>query len=307
LLIFFKISITFRKSTHQHLNMARRSNRFVVLCVLLLLHVLWSFFTNVQSFSNRDVQRLSLSQLQYEAVDLTPHLIFPGGGIYFYWQAGAVTFLREQNYDINATTITGASAGALSAALTATQVDFYQATELALQMAAEANVWNRGLGLQGIWGDMIYQWLDNLLPPDAVQQVNHTERLTLLVTPIPSFGKMKVNRFRDREDLLRCLMASVHLPWFLDSKFAATFRDLPCIDGSFLARDQDYHPYQPSRSRNTLVLDYRQDPRYQSQSLLSFIEAVNPSAIYDMLEDGKRYAKIMEEKGMFANLKKIAP
>jgi Patatin-like phospholipase len=247
-----------------------------------------------------------LLQMHHEAVDETPHLIFPGGGIYFYWQAGAVTFLRERNYDLNATTITGASAGALSAALTATQVDFYQATSLALQMASDANVWNRGLGLQGIWGDLIYQWLDELLPPDAVQLVNHTERLTLLVTPVPRFGKMRVNRFRDREDLLRCLMASVHLPWYLDSKFTATFRDLPCIDGSFLARERDYHPIQTSRSRNTLVLDYRQDPRYQSQSILSFIEAVNPSAIYDMLEDGKRYAKTMEEQGMFVNLKRRA-
>lgn len=285
--------------------MSSRNPTFLYYILLLFLHNVLPFSTQLHSLSVRKWQRRSLSAHEPEnGNEHVPHLIFPGGGIYFYWQAGAVTYLREQKYDLSSASITGASAGALSAVLTATQVDFYRATELALQMAAEARVWDRGLGLQGIWGDMIYQWLDELLPQDAVQQVNHTERLTLLVTPVPSFGKLRVNRFRDREDLLRCLMASVHLPWFLDSKFTATFREKPFIDGSFLAREEDYHPTQSIRSKNSLFVDYRLDPTYQSQSLLSFIEAVNPDAIFNMLEDGKRYAKIMEEKGSFAQLKR---
>lgn len=138
-----------------------------------------------------------------------PHLIFPGGGLFFYWQAGTVTYLREQGYDMSVLTASGASAGALTATLMTAQVDFIQATELALQMSEEAGVWDRSGGLQGIWGPIIHDWLDELLPENAVELVNH--KLSLLVTTIPSFGKDKVSTFRDKQDLIECNMASVHV------------------------------------------------------------------------------------------------
>jgi hypothetical protein len=102
--------------------------------------------------------------------DSSPHIIFPGGGIFFYWQAGAVTYLLEKNYNLDKVRFTGASAGALTATLTTNNVDFEEATELALKLAEEAHVWDRPLGLQGIWGDMIETWLDTLLPEDALEK-----------------------------------------------------------------------------------------------------------------------------------------
>ena len=39
-------------------------------------------------------------------------------------------------------------------------------------MSDEAGVWERPLGLMGIWGDIIYQWLNDLLPSDAQIVVN---------------------------------------------------------------------------------------------------------------------------------------
>jgi hypothetical protein len=139
---------------------------------------------------------------------LSTHIVFPGGGIFFYYQAGLVTFLRENNYDLASCSFSGASAGALTATLTATDVDFYKATDLALSMAADAGVWDRRSGLQGIWGPMIEEWLNTLLPAsiDSIEG-----RLTLLVTPVPSFGKLKVSNFLDRNELIQCNMASVHL------------------------------------------------------------------------------------------------
>lgn len=103
--------------------------------------------------------------------DESTHLVFPGGGIFFYWQAGAVTYLREAGYDLSKVSISGASAGALTATLTAADVDFYDATRLALKLAGEEDVWDRRGGLQGIWGPMIERWLDELLPPDASDKV----------------------------------------------------------------------------------------------------------------------------------------
>lgn len=44
-----------------------------------------------------------------------PTICFPGGGIYFYWQAGAVHYL-QQHFNLRQANLVGASAGALTAA-----------------------------------------------------------------------------------------------------------------------------------------------------------------------------------------------
>lgn len=165
----------------------------------------------IKVFKNNLVLQSTIAKNQSDS-DLngaiTTHIVFPGGGIFFYWYAGLVSFLRESHYDLSSCSFSGASAGALAATLTGLDVDFYAATDLALKMAAEAGVWDRKSGLQGIWGPMIEDWLDRLLPPD-IQPIQG--RLTLLVTPIPSFGKVKIHNFIDRQDLIRANLASVHL------------------------------------------------------------------------------------------------
>lgn len=80
-------------------------------------------------------------------------------------------YLQENSYNLSSTLLSGASAGALSATIAKTSISPYQATELALQMSEEAGVWERPLGLMGIWGGIIYEWLDVLLPKDAVALV----------------------------------------------------------------------------------------------------------------------------------------
>ena len=230
-----------------------------------------------------------------------PHLVFPGGGIFFYWQAGVISFLRDQQYNLTATTATGASAGALTATLTAASVDFKVATSLALDMAAQAGIWDRKAGLQGIWGPIIHDWLDQLLPSNVLDVVD--KRLSLLVTPVPSFDKERIESFESREDLINCNMASVHIPWFLDGNLVTSkFRNQPCIDGSFLAKNHHYHPIDP---QDTIILDYKQDPAYQRRGVLDFVEAMSPDGIWSMLEDGKSFAKQMEEEGVFDAIPKL--
>lgn len=104
------------------------------------------------------------------------HFVFPGGGIFFYWQAGVVSYLREQGYDLGDITLAGASAGALTATLTASDVDFYDATQLALDLAEEAGVWDRRGGLQGVWGPIIERWLDELLPCNVIDKIGNRVR-----------------------------------------------------------------------------------------------------------------------------------
>lgn len=225
------------------------------------------------------------------------HLIFPGGGIFFYWQAGVITYLRENGYDLSSAYLTGASAGALTATLTACDVDFYQATDLALSLAARSGVWDRPGGLQGIWGPLIYEWLDTLLPESAVAQVSG--RLSLLITPIPSLGKEHIGDFLTRTELIECNMVSVHLPWFLDGRFTTKFRSRWYIDGSFRAKTDDYLRGCRASSQHTILLGYAQDPKYQNRGLFDIVEALSPDGIWGLLADGKRYAQVLEEQGAF--------
>lgn len=231
-----------------------------------------------------------------EDEDSGPRLIFPGGGLFFYWQAGVISHLREEGYDLSHAHLAGASAGALSATLAATGVDMYEATELALSLSEEAGVWDRPLGLQGIWGDMICTWLDELLPHDADEMVS--EKLHILVTPVPSFRKEKINKFDTRDDLIHANMASVHLPWFLNGDWTKKFRGQSVIDGSFLAKPSDYFDKE-THVNEALILDHKLDPVMRDRSA----DFVNPGKgkqfIWDILEQGKRHAKIMEKQGEF--------
>lgn len=231
-----------------------------------------------------------------------PQLIFPGGGIFFYWQAGVVTYLRER-YDLSETGMTGASAGALTATLAATDVDFWEATDLALDLSRQAGVWDRPAGLQGVWGSIIEEWIDLLLPGDAVERAA-AHNLTLLLSPVPGiFSKTRIDSFVDRRDLIDCNRASVHIPWFLDGGLTYQFREQEVIDGSFLASRKDY---APDHERPTLWVDQKIDPKHSDRALLDAVEALSPEGIYQLVKDGEAFAAVLEEKGeleMFPKLK----
>lgn len=229
-------------------------------------------------------------------------IIFPGGGIFFYWQAGVVTYLREENYPLLNKDIgfTGASAGALCATLGAAGVDFETATALALDKAREAQVWERPMGLYGIWGAMIDEWLEDLLPEnDDIVLGAVNDKVSLLVTEIPSFRVRKISQFTSRRDLIEACLASVHIPLFLDGKLTTKFRNGPHIDGSFLAELSDYHI-----GENSVVLDWQADPIFSNKSLGDAVSALSESSIWDLLESGRKCALKMEKNGSFDFLKK---
>mmetsp|Transcript_23106 Transcript_23106/g.64063 ORF Transcript_23106/g.64063 Transcript_23106/m.64063 type:complete len:329 (-) Transcript_23106:753-1739(-) len=286
----FQPTTSFKRKTHQNIQKLSTFDR----CFPL------------KSTTDRDsyVEEKTSTKFDTFASCSTTRIVFPGGGIFFYYQAGLVTFLRER-YDLSNCTFSGASAGALTATLTAADVDFYEATDLALKLAKDAGVWDRTGGLQGIWGPMIEEWLDALLPT-CIEPLQ--DRITLLVTPVPSFGKTKISKFEDRKDLIRCNMASVHLPWFLDGKLTSNFRDRPHIDGSFLSKDVDYIPDYDEQNKienDTIILDWSKDPAMSSKGGIDIVEALSPDGIYGLIEKGKLYGKIMEQQGAFESLTRL--
>ena len=235
-----------------------------------------------------------------------PHLIFPGAGLFFYWQAGVVSYLRQAGYDLSKTTMSGASAGSITATLAATDVCFSNATDTALRLGRDAGVWDRPMGLMGVWGSLIEEWLDEILPEDAAELANG--RITILLTTIPKLGKQRVSRFVDRDDLICCNISSIHLPLFLDGKFASHYRDSLHIDGSFLSTPAHHLNLCGDSDSATstapfLVFDFQHDPIMRGRKK-EFVRLASEDGIRSLLDRGMEYAYGLEQEGCFVHLPK---
>jgi len=157
--------------------------------------------------------------------------VFPGAGLLFWWQIGAVKYLVD-HFDMRGSrcVCVGASAGALAAALLAAGVDCREAAREALELARGAQVWERPMGLVGVWGRLIRAWLDALLPSKegavsnlgvAVMRVgvarrDQGDRWWALLHP-----SLRVNSWQTREELVEVLLASAHVPLVLDGRLFA--------------------------------------------------------------------------------------
>jgi len=136
---------------------------------------------------------------------------------------------------------------------------------------------------------MIEEWLQIMIPNEQEQliKLHEGDRLRLLVTPVPSFGKRIVSEFQDKDDLIRCNMASIHLPLFLDGHLTANFRGHPMIDGSFPSHLAGYSLLGDPSTRS-LHVDSGRDPTVTSTSRpLTFVQALSPSGIWGLFEQGK--------------------
>ena len=180
---------------------------------------------------------MSLLQRGFATLAAAPKrvgLIFPGGGLFFWWQAGAIAGLAGK-VDLASAPLVGASAGSLAATLAACDADIDRALSLAINLSDEAGVFERGpWGLYGIWGPIIHTWLDELLPDDAADRCRG--RVSVLVREVsvasPYIRQLAVSDFTDKADLISSCMASVHVPFFLDRKMTTEFRGKRCVDGS---------------------------------------------------------------------------
>ena len=174
-------------------------------------------------------------------------VVFPGGGLFFWWQAGFIRQRQKQGLLFADAYMVGASAGALSAVLAKCNVDMDFAFERALQLCDDNEVWTRPVGLLGTWGNIIRQWLDDLLPEDAAELCRGN--VFVLVTVVedisalpgrPILSRRRISDFANRQELIDCCMASVHIPFFMDGRcFNTKFRGLRLVDGSFLPSPED--------------------------------------------------------------------
>ena len=209
--------------------------------------------------------------------------------------------MRVERCDAIAFDIERSRAGALAATLAACDVDMELALERALALSEESGALDRGAwGLYGIWGGVIRQWLDELLPDDAAQRCEG--RVELLVTSVaaPSLRVLRplsvlsVSDFADRDALIDANLASVHVPFFLDGRAAARFRGGACVDGSLCALLQPL-PQLTQGCRINHHDDLRMRARYRLPS--DFLRLVSPASVREMMAWGEAHVDALDADG----------
>jgi len=148
----------------------------------------------------------------------------PGGGVFFWWQLGAVRQLLDL-YELppEHVVLSGASAGALAVVFGQANIDPAVAYTEAFRLADEAGCLSNPIGLCGKWGRLVYAWLEALLPEDAAMRCSGRCRVAVTRLRLPLPQADGIGTFAKRSDLISALMASTHIPFFMDGRPTSRF------------------------------------------------------------------------------------
>eukprot|EP00898_Chlorokybus_atmophyticus_P008475 jgi/Chlat1/8629/Chrsp86S08028 len=282
-------------------------------------------------------------------------IAIPGGGMLFYWQLGAASALARRYDSLSLSSSTssssslptlswaGASAGALAAALAAARVDPHHAAEEAIALARRERLWQRGGGGGGgggvggagklalVWGKLVREWLHGLLDEKAGERCRGRVKIALGWPWLWRIRRRHVSDFASTPDLIECLMASVHIPVFLDGRLFHTLSrpttqeqhhhqqpppssTLRCIDGSmFLSHRSALFTSNASPPSTThpdtptyIFLDYKDDPDASLEAgkflTLGRDEDATREWIDRMMGMGERHVAGMWERGEMREL-----
>ena len=223
-------------------------------------------------------------------------LSWAGSGAYAWWQLGAMHRL-SQRFDLSRVPMTGASGGAITAALARCGVGLDEIADSAYRLALEHRVWERPMGLAGSWGGVIEGWLHELLPADAAERCRGG--LGVVITQLPSCRQVSVSDFADKADLVDCIMASAHVPLLLDGRVARACRGVASVDGSFPDFFAGANCEFLTAGGDAVVFDYYDDANIVRRGRLDMLELKRYSEIRRAALLGARYAARLEDQGAF--------
>jgi hypothetical protein len=221
-------------------------------------------------------------------------IYFTGAGIYFWWQAGCAMYLRE-TCDVGQLPIIGASAGSISAALLLSNADFNEAANVAIRIGQEAGVYERKAGLAGIWGALVKQWLNEMIPETVTTK--DFEKLQVAVTTLKTSKSKLVCDFpQGKADVIEALLASCHVPVFLDGRPSTMFRGENVVDGSFwyfVTKDRVSGLPMPTDIAPDEIfwIDYGDDDEFMQRISGNILELVTPQRVLEMIDEGYNYMK----------------
>ncbi|KAG2488016.1 hypothetical protein HYH03_013451 [Edaphochlamys debaryana] len=223
-------------------------------------------------------------------------LSWAGAGIFFFWQLGAMKYLAER-YDLTNTPMAGASGGALAAVLACCGVPADTVLQRAYDLSVKYGIWERPLGFVGIWGKLIEEWLDDLLPADAAERCRG--KITIVVTTLPNMAQVGHSDFVDKQDLINCAMASAHIPMLLDLKFARHCRGKYCVDGSFPDFFYNDNSELLKAGGSAIIFDYFMDTKLVRKGRMDMLSLKQYEEVKHIMQLGYEYAQRLHHDGHF--------
>ena len=221
-------------------------------------------------------------------------IVLPGAGVLLVWQLGAMSYLAEK-YDLSRVKLTGSSAGAITAAVAASRIDFNLFVEKIIHQCNEKKVWNRPLGIVGVLGCIVHDALEEVLPMDAADKLERNKVTVLVTKTNKSLTTEKVSTFGSRQVVVDALKASSHIPYIVNGKATATFREARYIDGSLFASQSDY--VDDREALPVLRVDHNDDPVMKHTTMLDCLETLTEERIWELYMQGRRYAEIRSKNG----------
>lgn len=256
----------------------------------------------------------------------TPHICYPGGATFFWWQIGAATRLAEL-YDLDGIEQSGFSAGALAAVLSRCGVDPLEAHRVAFTLADDAGVFTNPLGLAFNWGRLVDEWLRTLLPEEAAMSCDGCASVVVTkLTPLPRIAR--IVRHCNRDQLISCLLASAHIPYFMDGKFSRTLPaeaiggaaalpshcspSLRAVDGGLLefiglVSAQQILSHGAPPGSPPIALSAEADADFQAACAAHGWHMLNPNGTDHFIEYGARYVEAQAALGAAGRLAPLAP
>jgi hypothetical protein len=206
------------------------------------------------------------------------HIIFPGGGVYFWWQAGTIQALKEK-FDLKDQKFSmyGASAGSISSVMAACDVNLEDAMKVALDLPKAGKYTH---------ADLVEKWLQRILPEDCDKLCSGKVNIsitTITLSFLPLHRKV-INTFSSKQDVINACLTSCHIPFFVDGHFSRTFRGEHCVDGSFLffLHCTPWDRAELNGKQRALMLYHRNDKELMKHhwSVLQVLDAPSTLAMF---------------------------
>lgn len=164
---------------------------------------------------------------QVQGKDQSVRFGFSAGGLLFPFYIGVVVGLSKAGYMSERTKLAGASAGSLIAACVNSGLSMDRVSVLCEELMEDCRVH----GTRGRLGIVLERFLDDALPSDAHIRCRHKTHIAVSSVTRPTLKPVLVNEFESRDDLIRALMTSCHIPFWLDGRLTAEFRGMTHLDG----------------------------------------------------------------------------
>ena len=234
-----------------------------------------------------------------EAIPVTAPIVgFAGGGMYVSWILGVAAGMRQLNVPLDRCVFSGASAGAVVAALVASDVDMHAAYDWFLNDPETAACFASFTGAAARVRTVVTTLLTAMLPPDCVRRCNG--RLYVLMYSVQR-GLYFISDFASKADIISAVVASTHVPYFSDGQFAFNYRGEPHQDAAWLSSRSGVLTARP-RAISQLLIDHNDDTSDPAPKL-PFYAAANKATHVARFAAGVRYAHRLHVAGKLPMLR----